>query len=45
MAGGVAHVKGLDGCMECGYCWYLCPVDAIDFVLPPGGTGYHTKWG
>lgn len=45
MVEGKAQVKTLDGCMECGYCWYLCPVDAVDFSLPPGGTGYRTEWG
>lgn len=45
MVQGVARVKSLEGCMECGYCWYLCPVDAIEFSLPLGGAGYRTEWG
>lgn len=42
---GVAQVRSLDRCMECGYCWYICPSDAIEFSLPRGGTGYRTNWG
>lgn len=45
MKGGVAKVRSLDKCMECGYCWYICPTDAIEFSLPVGGTGYQTRWG
>ncbi len=45
MTEGVARVKTLEGCMECGYCWYVCAADAIEFSLPPGGTGYRTEWG
>ena len=40
-----ASVISLAKCMECGYCWYICPMDAIEFSLPKGGTGYRTKWG
>ena len=45
MIEGVAGVKTLDGCLECGYCWFLCPEDAIDFSLPPSGTGFRSEWG
>jgi ferredoxin len=40
-----ARIKGLEKCMECGACWYVCQEDAIDFFWPPGGTGYRTEWG
>lgn len=45
MAGSIAGVKTLDGCLECGYCWFICPEDAIEFSLPPSGTGFRSEWG
>ncbi len=41
----IAQVKTLDGCLECGYCWFICPADAVEFYLPPSGTGFRSEWG
>ncbi len=34
-----AAVCNLEGCLECGNCEIVCPVDAIQFRIPKGGTG------
>ena len=31
-------------CGECGMCRYICPVDAIDWNYPEGGTGKIHAW-
>ncbi len=40
-----AKITGLEKCMECGACWYVCTYDAIQFSWPRGGTGFRTSWG
>ena len=35
---------GMTHCGECGLCRYICPVDAIDWNYPEGGTGKIHKW-
>lgn len=40
-----AKITGLEKCMECGACWYVCAYDAIQFSWPRGGTGFRTNWG
>ncbi len=40
-----AFVKGLDQCMECASCWYVCEQEAILFSWPKGGTGFKTRFG
>ena len=45
VTGRKARVKRLDECMECASCWYVCPVEAIVFSWPRGGTGYRSDWG
>jgi ferredoxin like protein len=34
-----------EGCMECGTCRFICPLDAIDWSYPRGGFGVSYKWG
>ena len=45
MSGDKACIKSLDRCLECGYCWFVCPEDAVEFTLPPSGTGFRSEWG
>ncbi|TFF88189.1 MAG: 4Fe-4S dicluster domain-containing protein [Promethearchaeota archaeon] len=40
-----AKIISLDKCLECSACWYICPVNAIDFNYPPGGKGFKTNYG
>jgi len=35
---------GMECCMECGICQYVCTVDAIDWSYPEAGTGVVLKW-
>ena len=35
---------GMSFCGECGLCRYICPVDAITWSYPQGGTGKIHKW-
>lgn len=35
---------GMTHCGECGMCRYICPVDAIDWSYPEGGTGKIHAW-
>ena len=35
---------GMQFCGECGMCRYICPVDAIDWNYPEGGTGKIHQW-
>ena len=41
----IARVHSLEWCMECSACWYVCQEDAVDFSLPRGGSGFHTRYG
>ena len=34
-----------EGCMECGTCRFICPLDAIEWSYPRGGFGVSYKWG
>lgn len=34
-----AVVARIEQCLECGNCEIACPVDAIKFCVPKGGTG------
>ncbi len=34
-----------EGCLECGTCRFICPLDAIDWSYPRGGFGVSFKWG
>jgi NAD-dependent dihydropyrimidine dehydrogenase PreA subunit len=40
-----AKIRSLENCLECSACWYICPVDAIDFNYPPGGKGFKSQFG
>ncbi len=42
---GKARVTGLDECMECASCWYICERGAIRFSWPEGGKGFRTMFG
>jgi ferredoxin-like protein FixX len=44
MENGKAKVKYLDLCAECGACFYICQVHAIDFSYPEGGAGIILKY-
>jgi len=37
-------IFGMSYCGECGACRYVCPVDAIEWKYPEGGTGMIHKW-
>ncbi len=34
-----------EGCLECGTCRFICPMDAITWSYPRGGFGVAYKWG
>jgi ferredoxin like protein len=34
-----------EGCLECGTCRFICPLDAIDWSYPRGGFGVRYLWG
>jgi ferredoxin like protein len=38
-------VFNYEGCLECGTCRFICPLDAIDWSYPRGGFGVVYKWG
>ena len=38
-------VFNYEGCMECGTCRFICPLDAIDWSYPRGGFGVRYLWG
>lgn len=45
MVDGKAEWKyGMECCLECGICQYVCPADAIDWSYPEAGTGVILKW-
>lgn len=34
-----------EGCLECGTCRHICPLDAIEWNYPRGGFGVNYLWG
>jgi ferredoxin like protein len=34
-----------EGCLECGTCRFICPLDAIEWSYPRGGYGVAYLWG
>lgn len=38
-------VFNYEGCLECGTCRYVCPLDAIAWSYPRGGFGVTYRWG
>ena len=34
-----------EGCLECGTCKFVCPLDAIQWSYPRGGFGVSYNWG
>jgi ferredoxin like protein len=34
-----------EGCLECGCCRFVCPLDAIEWSYPRGGFGVTYMWG
>ena len=38
-------VYNYEGCLECGCCRFVCPLDAIEWSYPRGGFGVAYKWG
>ncbi len=38
-------VFNYEGCLECGTCRFICPLDAISWSYPRGGFGVAYKWG
>lgn len=38
-------VFNYEGCMECGTCRFICPLDAINWSYPRGGFGVAYRWG
>ena len=34
-----------EGCLECGACRLICPMDAIDWSYPRGGHGVRFRFG
>jgi ferredoxin-like protein FixX len=39
MKGDKSVIAHIEQCLECGNCEIACPVDAIKFCVPKGGTG------
>ncbi len=37
-------VFNYEGCLECGTCRFICPLDAIDWSYPRGGFGVRYLW-
>lgn len=44
MVDGKAQWNGMQTCAESGACRYVCPVGAIDWSYPDGGTGVVNKY-
>lgn len=38
-------VFNYEGCLECGTCRFICPLDAIEWSYPRGGFGVSYRWG
>lgn len=38
-------VHNCDGCLECGSCRAICPLDALAWRYPRGGYGVRYHWG
>jgi ferredoxin like protein len=38
-------VFNYEGCLECGTCRFICPLDAIAWSYPRGGFGVRYLWG
>jgi ferredoxin like protein len=38
-------VFNYEGCLECGTCRFVCPLDAIEWSYPRGGFGVAYMWG
>ena len=38
-------VFNYEGCLECGACRIICPLDAIDWSYPEGGYGVKYRFG
>lgn len=34
-----------EGCLECGTCRFICPLDAIEWSYPRGEFGVRFRWG
>ncbi|MBU1670041.1 MAG: 4Fe-4S dicluster domain-containing protein [Actinobacteria bacterium] len=34
-----------EGCLECGTCRFVCPLDAIEWSYPRGGFGVRYRYG
>ena len=43
--GSDALVFNFEGCLECGTCRFICPLDAISWSYPRGGFGVAYRWG
>ena len=41
--GGIVH--NCEGCLECGSCRAICPLDALEWRYPRGGYGVRYRWG
>jgi NAD-dependent dihydropyrimidine dehydrogenase PreA subunit len=40
-----AYIYDITRCHECAACFFSCPVQAIEFIYPKGGTGVVYKYG
>jgi ferredoxin like protein len=38
-------VFNCEGCLECGTCRFVCPLEAIEWSYPRGGFGVAYRWG
>jgi ferredoxin like protein len=38
-------VFNYEGCLECGTCRFICPLDAITWSYPRGSFGVAYRWG
>ncbi len=43
--GGNKLIFNYEGCLECGTCRLICPLDAVDWSYPKGGSGVVYLWG
>ena len=42
---GAQIVHSCEGCLECGSCRVICPLEAIEWCYPLGGYGVCYRWG